>query len=66
MLVADTDSGCIYGKTGTGIDGQAWFVGFSEVNKQREYFAIYLEDKKNKEAVSGNKAKEIAFQLFNH
>ena len=35
MLVEETDSQKIYGKTGSG-NGEAWFVGFSESNEERK------------------------------
>ena len=53
-------------KTGSGTDGKAWFVGFIEENDNKIYFAIYLDDVQNKEAVSGNKAKEIAISILNN
>ena len=65
MYIAEFDNGCLYGKTGSGTDGKAWFVGFIEENDNKIYFAIYLDDVQNKEAVSGNKAKEIAISILN-
>lgn len=64
MLVDETDAQRIYGKTGTGGNGEAWFVGFSESGGERKYFAIYLDDRAQKELVSGNKAKEIALEIL--
>lgn len=64
MLVDENGTQKIYGKTGTGGNGKAWFVGFSESNRERKYFAIYLDDIKRKEQVSGNKAKEIALEIL--
>lgn len=64
MLVDENDTQKIYGKTGTGGNGKAWFVGFSESNGERKYFAIYLDDMEQKEQVSGNKAKEIALEIL--
>lgn len=64
MLVEESDIQRIYGKTGTGANGEAWFVGFSELSGDRKYFAIYLDDKAQKEQVSGNKAKEIALEVL--
>jgi len=66
MYIAELDNGCLYGKTGSGADGKAWFVGFMEKNDNKIYFAIYLDDIQNKEAVSGNKAKEIAISILNN
>lgn len=64
MLIDENDTQKIYGKTGTGGKGEAWFVGFSESDRERKYFAIYLEDNVQKEEVSGNKAKEIALGIL--
>ena len=64
MYIAELDNGCLYGKTGSGTDGKAWFVGFVEENGNRIYFAVYLDDMQNKEIVSGNKAKEIAISIL--
>lgn len=64
MLVDESDTQKIYGKTGTGGNGKAWFVGFSESNGERKFFAIYLDDIEQKEQVSGNKAKEIALEIL--
>ncbi len=64
MLVDENDTRKIYGKTGTGGNGEAWFVGFTESNGERKYFAIYLDDSEQKEQVSGNKAKEIALEIL--
>ena len=64
MLVDENDTQKIYGKTGTGGNGKAWFVGFLESDGERKYFAIYLDDIEQKEVVSGNKAKEIALEIL--
>lgn len=66
MHIAELDNGSLYGKTGSGIDGKAWFVGFIEKSDNKIYFAIYLDDVQNKEEVSGNKAKEIAISILNN
>lgn len=66
MYIAELDHGSLYGKTGSGTDGNAWFVGFLEKNDHRIYFAVYLEDMQNKDIVSGNKAKEIAISILNN
>ena len=66
MYIAELDNGCLYGKTGSGTDGKAWFVGFIEENDNRIYFAVYLDDMQNKEIVSGNKAKEIAMSILSN
>lgn len=63
MLVSD-DTKKIYGKTGSGSNGEAWFVGFSEENGQRVYFAVYLNDYAQSDKVSGSLAKEIAFDIL--
>ncbi|RKI76282.1 class D beta-lactamase [bacterium 0.1xD8-71] len=66
MYITELGNGCLYGKTGSGTDGKAWFVGFIEENDNKIYFAIYLDDMQNKEAVSGNKAKEIAISILSN
>ncbi|MCM1128167.1 MAG: penicillin-binding transpeptidase domain-containing protein [Lachnospiraceae bacterium] len=64
MYVTELDNSCLYGKTGSGTDGNAWFVGFMEEGDSKTYFAVYLEDMQNKDIVSGNKAKEIAIKIL--
>lgn len=54
----------VYGKTGTGRNGEAWFAGFIESENERNYFAVYLEDK-NAEGVAGAMAKEITMDIIN-
>lgn len=66
MYIAELDNGCLYGKTGSGADGKAWFVCFMEKDDNKIYCAIYLDDIQNKEAISGNKAKEIAISILNN
>lgn len=65
MLVDESDTQKIYGKTGTSGNGEVWFVGFSETsNEERKYFAIYLNDNEQREQVSGIKAKELALEVL--
>lgn len=66
MHIAELDNGSLYGKTGSGTDGKAWFVGFIEKSDNKIYFAIYLDDMQNREVVSGNKAKEIAISILSN
>jgi len=66
MYIEDVNGKKIYGKTGTGADGEAWFVGFAEKNDEREYFAIYLNDNNQSETVSGNAAKAIAIEIIHY
>ena len=63
MLVSD-DTKKIYGKTGSGSNGEAWFVGFTEENEQRVYFAVYLNDHTQLDKVSGGVAREIALEIL--
>lgn len=65
MLVDDSGKQKVYGKTGSGSNGQACFVGFAEKNESREYFAIYLDDAAQKENISGSTVKEIALNICN-
>lgn len=64
MLIDESDTQKIYGKTGTSGNGEALFVGFSESGGEREYFAVYLDDIEQKEQISGNRAKEIALEIL--
>lgn len=64
MLVDTNDAGAIYGKTGSGVDGQAWFVGFSEKDGLRRYIAVCLNDAPHKAEISGNTAREIALRIL--
>lgn len=63
MLLETDGSTKIYGKTGTGTDGTAWFVGFAEKEKSDIYFAVYLDDASS-DVINGNKAQEIAFNVL--
>lgn len=66
MYISEFENGSLYGKTGSGTNGEAWFIGFIEKNDNRIYFAVYLEDMQNKDIVSGNKAKEIAISILSN
>ena len=59
MLIETNEYGSFYGKTGTGIKHNAWFVGMLEREDSNLYFAVYIEDE-NVDEVNGSKAKEIA------
>ncbi|QHI73395.1 penicillin-binding transpeptidase domain-containing protein [Aminipila terrae] len=64
IMLAEKDTDLsVYGKTGTGTSGNAWFVGFCENNSAKYYFAVYLDDKNAQ--VSGQTAKEIAIKIIN-
>lgn len=63
MLVNDNGMQQVYGKTGSGSDGEAWFAGYTEKVGQREYFAVYLKDPSQKEYITGSAAKEIALSI---
>lgn len=52
----------IYGKTGSGRDTNAWFVGAIELNFEYTYFAIKIKDKSIK--LGGHKAKEIGIDII--
>lgn len=64
MLIEDNEDKKIYGKTGSGTNGEAWFTGFTEEGPQREYFAVYIDDSSKKEQISSSTAKEIAFKIL--
>lgn len=64
MLIQANKEKKIYGKTGSSSNGEAWFIGFTEKEQQREYFAIYLNDSLQKEQISSSVAKEIALKIM--
>lgn len=64
MLVDTSAAGDIYGKTGSGVDGQAWFVGFLEKDGQRRYIAVCLNDAAHEKEISGSTAREIALDIL--
>lgn len=64
IMLLQADLQGVYGKTGSGSEGKAWFVGFFEENGSRVYFAVYLDDSGQKDKVSGSAAKEIALNLL--
>ncbi len=64
MLIQDSKERKIYGKTGSGLNGEAWFIGFAEKGQQRQYFAVYLNDSSQKERISSSVAKEIALKII--
>ena len=64
MWVEKNERISIYGKTGTGNKGNAWFVGMVEKGAEKYFFAIHLNDEKNND-VSGVKAKDIAIKIIN-
>lgn len=64
MLVDKSDNYNIYGKTGTGKDGEGWYTGFAEKNGENLYFAVYLEDSRNKEKAIGSTARKITISIL--
>lgn len=64
MLLQDNEGKKIYGKTGSSSKGEAWFIGFTEKEQQRKYFAIYLNDRSQGEQISSSIAKEIALKII--
>lgn len=60
MLVEKADSYSVYGKTGTGTEGKAWFVGFAEQGERRIYAAVYVDDAKDAGQVNGSAVRELA------
>lgn len=64
MLIETNGPVNIYGKTGTGVDGNGWFIGFAQHDNTIQYFAVYLDDKTSND-VNGAKAKEIALRIIN-
>lgn len=53
----------VYGKTGTGKDGTAWYTGFYEDDGNRTYFSILLHDQA-KTNIAGADAKNIAIDII--
>lgn len=64
MLIQNDTSKKIYGKTGAGSNGEAWFVGFTEEGGQKVYFSTYLNDSSKSGEISGNTAKEITLDII--
>ena len=64
MLIQEDEEKKVYGKTGSSGNGEAWFIGFAETERQRQYFAVYLHDDLQKEQITGNSAKEIALKII--
>lgn len=62
MFIEDPEGYSIYGKTGSALEKEAWFVGFFEKENNRTYFAVVLEDETQK--LAGAKAKEIAINII--
>ena len=62
MLVQDQGEQQVYGKTGTGFGETGWFVGFTQENGQKTYFAVYLSDESRE--ISGSDAKAVALALL--
>lgn len=65
LLLAESEQGAIYGKTGTGcINGQdrnGWFVGFSETDGHTCFFAVNIAGASN---ASGSAAAQIALSIL--
>lgn len=66
MLIQDNNEKKTYGKTGSGSNGEAWFIGFTEKGQQKLYFAIYLNDSSQREQISSSAAKEVALKIIDN
>lgn len=64
MRLEEKAGAVLYGKTGTGPEGQGWFVGFLEKNEERKYISVYLPGPVSGSESSGNMAREITEQLL--
>ena len=64
MLAGETDGWAIYGKTGAGPEGEAWFTGFAQGGSQTLYFAFFLNGACAGSQPSGSAAKDIAFRAL--
>lgn len=62
-LMKDDHNQQIYGKTGAGPNGIAWFIGFLEQKHKKIYIAVYLDDN-TRNYISGSLAKDIAFKIL--
>jgi len=60
MLSGETEAYSVYGKTGTGMDGKAWFSGFMEQGERRIYVAVYVDDAKYASWINGSTVRELA------
>lgn len=65
ICLSSSDTGTLYGKTGTGrVDGQdvnGWFIGFIETGDNTYFFAANIEAS---EKATGNTAAEIAMSIL--
>lgn len=61
--IMKSDKEGIYGKTGTGKDGSAWYAGFCEKEGRNIYFAVHLYDS-TKKNIAGANAREIAENII--
>lgn len=61
--IMKSDKEGIYGKTGTGKDGSAWYAGFCENGDKSIYFAVHLYDS-TKKNIAGANAREIAENII--
>lgn len=66
MLIQNNNEKKIYGKTGSGSNGEAWFIGFTEKGQQKLYFAIYLNESSQREQISSSDAKEVALTIIDN
>ncbi|MGL5329617.1 MAG: penicillin-binding transpeptidase domain-containing protein [Peptostreptococcaceae bacterium] len=63
MLVESNENYCVYGKSGSAKDTNAWFTGLIEKDGKRTYFAVRIADESQK--LAGSVAKEIALNIIN-
>ncbi len=54
----------VYGKTGTGKDNSAWYVGFYESEGERLYFAVHMQGGET-QSIAGADAKGVANEIIN-
>ena len=53
----------VYGKTGSGKDNSAWYVGFYENNSGRLYFAVHMQGDET-QSIAGADAKAVANEII--
>lgn len=62
--VMESETEGIYGKTGSGIDNSAWYVGFYENKDDKLYFAVHMQGDET-QSIAGANAKAVAVEIIN-
>lgn len=64
MRLEEKDGAVLYGKTGTGPQGEGWFVGFLQADEGNTYFSVYLPRPASGTESSGSTARGVAERLL--